>query len=305
MLKCTCFDVDGTQTVLYDCLRFSLVRDRYLPYAALSMKAICPTEINPPVRLQLYLDGTLLHDGCVQHSRITREKGARVISANVQSFTNALTQNQLVPGVHTDVTLSGLMQEYSLPHITYQSDIPMINYIYVKEHTAMWEALVAYNFKLNQGFPYVRVPNQLYMTAPPERPVIALPDTLLRQGSSGNGSGIISRIDMASIDGEYGHFTMTNPEAVRRGICNVKQSPFDLQFLYAPLDGLRYRIALGNRRISAKFLEYPGYCGEDLEDRVQTPFGLLRVSRIVIRGDQDGIRTEDSFFFDSFCNKIL
>ena len=120
--------------------------------------------------------------------------------------------------------------------------------------------------------------------------------------NGGDCSEMISRIDMADAAGAYGKFTRSNPEAISRNIVRIRQILLDKQYVYDPQDALRWRIDLSNRRIRSRTLSYSGYCGEDIEDLVQAGEFRARVSRIRITGDRNGIRTEDSFYFDPFCN---
>lgn len=234
---------------------------------------------------------------------VSAKKGEWIFRCNCRSYTSVLTENQLVPGVHTQVTLQSLMETYQLPHITYDPNVPEINYIYVKENAAMWDTVIAYNYKLNGGFPYVRVPNQLCMLPQTGSTPVLLPvSKLLAVSEGGQCSEIISRIDMANAAGDYGSFTRSNPEAVSREIVRVRQIPLDKQYLYAPDDALSFRIALSNRRLHIKTYRYLGYAGEDIEDLMQIGNETARVSRIRITGDKNGIVTEDSFYFDPFCN---
>ena len=133
-------------------------------------------------------------------------------------------------------------------------------------------------------------------------PVQLPADAVYTEGSGGDSSEMLSRIDMANAAGEYGSFTMTNPEAESRSIVRVRQIQFDKQYAHAPEDALRWRIALSNRRLRSRMVCYSGYCGEDLEDPVQLGTLCAHVSRIRITGDRKGIRTEDTFYFDPFCN---
>ena len=299
-----CFYRDGSQRTFSDCLRFSLLRDRYQPFAVLHAQMQTDGDAGVPVRAQFRLGGKLLHDGVVVKTESVRMQGEFVLRLTANSFTSLLVQNQLVPGIHSDVTLASLLETYHLPHITYQSGVEVIRYIYVKDNASMWDTVTAYNFKLNSGFPYVRVPNLLCVLPQTGTVPIVLPeDKILSTSSNGTLSGMLSRIDMANMIGEYGTYTRSNPLAPLYGIVRVKQILLDRQYVYEPDDALRFRIALGNRRLLSRSVSYIGYCGEDAEDLVQLENGVsARVSRILVTGGKDGIRTTDSFYFDDFCN---
>ncbi len=302
LLEC-CY-ADGSSVTLNDCLQFLLVRDRYQPCASLNVRILTDTPLTPPVRVRFSLGGRLLHEGCVRKCACTLEQKQFVMQIQSESYTAALTQNQLVPGLYTQVTLQQLMETYGLPHITYQ-DVPSVRYVYVKENANMWDTIVAYNYKLCHGYPYIRVPNLLCMLPQTGTEAVVLPENrLLRVASGGEDSGIISRVDMANAVGEYGAFTMDNPEAAARGIVRVRQILFDRQYAYDPNDALRFRIAVSNRRLRSRRIRYAGYCGEDVEDLAVCGDFTGRVGKVAVSGNSSGIETEDTFYFDPFCNSV-
>lgn len=302
-VSCVLHYPDGTELTVTRCLRFTLLRDRYQAFAALYAQFLTDQPLEAPSEAIFSIGGQLLHDGCIEHAECVLEAGQYVLKFNSRSFTAALTRNQLVPGVHTAVTLQSLMETYALPKITYDTSMPEIRYIYVRENAAMWDSIMAYNYKLNSGFPYIRVPNLLCMTPQTGQDAVILPaDALRTMQNGGDCSEMISRIDMADAAGAYGKFTRSNPEAISRNIVRIRQILLDKQYVYDPQDALRWRIDLSNRRIRSRTLSYSGYCGEDIEDLVQAGEFRARVSRIRITGDRNGIRTEDTFYFDPFCN---
>ncbi|MBR6106935.1 MAG: hypothetical protein IKQ39_02910 [Oscillospiraceae bacterium] len=299
-----CFYRSGPERTFTECIRFTLVRDRYQPFAVLHVQMHTDSHADVPVRVQFSLGGRLLHDGVVVKCDCALEQGQHILRLTARSYTSLLVQNQLVPGIHTDVTLASLLETYALPHITYQPDVEMIRYIYVKDNASMWDTVTAYNFKLNSGFPYIRVPNLLCVLPQTGTVPAAIPEqSILKLSDGGELSGMLSRIDMANMVGEYGTYTRSNPLAPLYGIVRVKQILLDRQYVYEPDDALRFRIALGNRRLRSKTVSYAGYCGEDAEDLVSVGSRFTaRVSRIVLTGDQGGLTTSDTFYFDDFCN---
>ena len=301
-LQCKCFCAGGSSYTLTDCLRFSLVRERYLPYGELNLTLPAAEIPALPVRVQFSLSGQLLHDGYVRNAQFVHEKGERCLKLRSRSYTAVLLGNQLVPGMHYNITLQSLMTTYALPHITYQ-DEGAVNYIFVKENSSMWNALTAYSYKVSRSYPYIRVPNQLCIVPQSGTDVILLPDTALLSESSGSSAAdLISRIEMANLEGEYGSFSADNPEALLREITKVKQISFDRQFIFNPADALNFRIACSHRRLRQKAVQYLGYCGEDIEDLVSCGELTARVGKVTVSCDRNGLVTEDVFYYDDFCN---
>lgn len=300
---CTLNGADQQSLTLDRCLRFSLLRERYQAFAQLHAQFLLEEPVALPTEVSFCLGGTLVHEGVVVNAACFREKGIWILKLSSRSFSAALTKNQLVPGIYTNVTLQTLMETYHLPNITYDSSVEEINYIYVKENAAMWDSVIAYNYKLCGGFPYIRVPNLLCMMPQTGQDAIVLPaDSVLSMGTGSYSGDMFSRIDMANAAGKYGSFTDINPEAVSRGIVRVRQMAMDQQYLYSPEDALSFRIAVSNRKLYSEEIRYLGYCGEDLEDLVQYGDKTARVSRILVTGDASGITTSDTFYFDPFCN---
>ena len=301
----TLYNADGTVFTERKCVTFSLLRERYLPYDTLTAAVLCETSgMLNPVRAVFSLEGVTLHDGIVRSCKTECRKNRKLMQVTSRGFAETLLHNQLEPGLHLNVTLESLMTAYALPHVTYESGITATNYIYVKENSAMWDAVAAYNYKYNRCYPYVTRCNHLCVTPKSGDTPISLPQNAVTAKTvGGDAATLVSRIDMADIDGTYGTYTMSNPRAAEREIVRVRQIPCDRQFLYNPEDALAYRIAYSNRRLEQKSVSYLGFCGEDLEDAVTlSGFVTGRVSRILLRGDQHGIRTTDTFYFDDFCN---
>lgn len=304
-VRCELNGPHGQSASLTRCIRFSLLRERYQAFAQLHAQFLLEQPIEPPAEVRFYIGETLVHEGMAVEAACFCEKGQWSIRLRSRSFTAALTNNQLVPGLHDHVTLQSLMETYHLPHITYDSGKEEINYIYVKDNAAMWDSVIAYNYKLCGGFPYIRVPNLLCMLPQTgETPVVLPEDAVLYRGTGGCSGEMISRIEMADAAGRYGAFTRINPEALSRGIVRVRQMKLDKQFFYSPDDAMKFCIAISNRKLYTEEVRYLGYCGEDLEDLVQYGSKTARVSRILVTGNEHGIITADTFYFDPFCNSL-
>lgn len=297
--------VDGRVLTVQECRQFSLLRERYQPYSLLHAVFLCDdTDYRGAYRIQFSLNGAALHDGILRKMQVQECKNQKELHIESHGFSEVLLHNQLVPGLYPNITLTDLMTQYALPHLTYESGVTATNYIYVKDNTAMWDALSAYNYKLNGNVPYVTVCNHLRVTGKEGADSIILPqDVLTDHVIIGDTNAMISRIDMADIDGTYGTYTMSNAEATAREIVRVKQILMDKQFLYDPMDALAYRLSLSNRRMVQERVTYLGYCGEDLEDMVECESVMAgHVSRILVVGDGSGVRTTDTLYYDDFCN---
>ncbi|MCR5307098.1 MAG: hypothetical protein K6E36_11410 [Oscillospiraceae bacterium] len=297
------WQTDGQTVTLTRCLRLSLLRDRYQPFAELRAEFAAEADCPLPLDVSLTVGGVLLHRGLVREASRRQENGQCILSVHSQSYSAALVQNQLVPGVHSDVTLISLMTTYQLPNMTYEQVPDPISYIYVRENTAMWDAVIAYSYKRSGSFPYLRTPDLLCVSPQTGTDAVVLPEhRILRISDQTETGGIISRIEMAEIDGTPGRFVMDNPEAARRNIVRVRQIQFDKQYADRPMGALAFRIAMGNRRLYSKTVVYDGCCGEDIGDLIRCGSLTARADRIRLTADEKGFRTELRFYYDDFCN---
>lgn len=294
----------GTPTVhLSDCVSFSLVRDRYLPYATLRATMIAARNLYIyPCRAQFYLNDGLLHDGIIEKFSSEIRDNIRFVTVVSHSFTSALMHNQPKPGMYPAATLESLMTMYHLPNVTYESGVAESRYMFVKDGASMWEMLNHYTYLLNGGSPYIVVPNHVRVTPKVNPPSYTLSASqVICKGECTDLSRIISRIDMADASGEYGTYTRTNSEATQRNITRVKQITLDKMYLSDPQKALDIRIKRSMQKMHGEYLEYIGYCGEDIGDAVTcTGFTQGAVGRIELKGSGEGLRTKIWYYDDPF-----
>lgn len=297
----------GTATVdEYQCIRFSFVRDRYLPYSTLRATMVASRGVyNDPCKVQFYMDGKLMHEGIIEQLDAFVKEGTSYLTVVSKGFSAALMHNQPVPGIYPAATLSSLMTMYHLPYVTYQDDVTESRYMFVKDNTSMWDMLTHYTFKLNGGYPYVTVPNHVCVTPktnPPE--YIVQTAQLIRKGDCTNLTRMLSRVDMADASGEYGVYSLENQEALRCNVVRIKQITLDKQYLSEPELALQYRIQCSMQKLRARYYEYMGYCGEDIGDIVTViGFTSAYVGRIELSGEGDDLRTLIYCYQDPFCNR--
>ena len=295
---------DGDAVTLDACLHFSLLRERYQPFSVLRARFAVPSAaMTPPQHIALKLDGQTVHAGLVQQAEIRQEGGLTLLDVCAKGYGAALIRNQLEPGNYYQATLQSLLSTYTLPGVTGESGTAAVNYIHVDERQPLWEGVIAYAYKLAYAYPYVRVPNLVCVSPQTSQTAVTIsPAAVLASGSGIHTAELISRVDMADLDGQYGTFTLDNPEAAARGIVSVQTMRMDQQFLYSPPDAMQFRISRSGRGLRYDSFTYAGYCGEDIEDAVCCGTLSGRVSRILISGSAAGVVTEDRIYYDDFCN---
>ncbi len=294
----------GTPTVtLTDCISFSLIRDRYLPYSTLRARCIAQRNLyDYPCKAQFYLDGVLLHEGIIEQFTSDLRDSTRFVTIVSKGFSAALMHNQPKPGMYASATLDTLMTMYNLPGVTYEQGVAESRYMFVKDNTSMWEMLRHYTFLLNGGTPYVTVPNHIRVTKKEAPAQFTVPASrVIHKGECTDLSRMISRVDMADASGEYGVYSMTNPEATARQLTRIKQILLDKQYLSDPEKALAFRIRHSMEKMHSEYVEYMGYCGEDIGDIVTaTGFAYGEVGRIELYGEKYGLRTVIHYYYDPF-----
>ena len=302
-VKCIITDIDGNATTLTRCLSFTLRKDRYAPTSTLTAEFLAEGDENPPCAVQFAIEGQTVFHGVPKNASISRTQGVYRLSFQAESYGAALARNQLTPGVYTSVTLASLLTKYSLTGLTYEAISDPISYLYVEEDTPLWDAVVAFCYKYNGGYPFLKFPNCVTV-GQGAGAAFTLPQRLiLSRGTGENLTHMVSRIDMADADGSYGAFTATNTAATARNITRVQQIGFDLQYPNDPQLALSQRIAYGNRGMAQRMVHYLGYMGEDLHDKMTVAENFTAtVGALVISGDGKGISTELIFYYDSFDN---
>ncbi len=290
-------------------ISFRFTKEAYTPYTKLS--AVFSTETiaftpfgNPSeyAEVVFYVDSYPVHQGIIDSFKIVKENGIERGIVTSRGFTSLLLENQLEPGLYTNISVNKLMNNYyKLPNVTHE-DSNTENYIFVKNGSSMWDALVSMAYKVHGTYPYIRGMNKVMLTAvTPEKKLVFDESTLLDYGSEIRTTKIASDYHMADIDNTYDKYSYTNPESAEKGIVRHRYFDLDRRFLYEPEQALYFRDAIAMRGWKRKFCTYSGYKREDLYDTVT--FGDVEngiIKAIEITGDRNGIKTELSVYEDRF-----
>lgn len=289
---------------------FTLEKEMYTPYSQLT--ATCygtfPTDQFQSVyRVRMLLDDKELHFGTVEQLRLVRRNGISFVQFTSRGLTAMLLQNQLKPGLHTGMSLDGLMTDYyTFPQeITWESSTDASNYLYVKDNTSMWDGIANLSYKLYERYPFIYGANEIRMHLPENYEHYYGQDgTLLGAGMVTNQSRFYSDFYMADVDDDYGAFHETESEAVKRSIVRTRQLALDRQYLYDPQQALIFRRKFADRGLVSYYTDWIGAVGADLGDRLS--YGNVLdgavVTHIRMTGNQKGIRTRLEAYLDAFYN---
>jgi hypothetical protein len=299
--------LDGTDYPFSTGLNFYFVKDFYTPYTLL--KATFANESNlcfEPIKISLSVNGITIHEGIADSVDFRQKCGQKLISVTSKGFTSMLCQNQMTPGLITDISLNGLFANYyTIPGISHVSDNTQANYIYCKEGSSMWDAAENLCSKLYGRYPYIRGTNAVTFSAPSSPTLFTVPsDKEISCGQVYDYTKIVSHFHMQDINGTYNTYNSTNTPAVNRNIVRHKQIALDRQHLDNPDLSLVHKTKYSMRGYNGKYIEYSGYLGEDLCDTLSCslfPPGES-VSSIRIAGGRGEIITKTSVYYDSYCN---
>lgn len=299
---------NNTYRILENCLSFSFEKELYMPFTKSSGRFFLPSAADFDVRnvmtVELYLDGILRHCGLPDNITIRPYAGGRIISFVSRGYTLLLMQNEPYPEINTNVTLKSLVERnMTVPQIVCEDPTPTERYIYVKEKSTVWDAVVAYSIKALGNYPYVRSTNTVCVNIGSRGVINYSSSTLIDEGRALDTSNILSDVHM--IDEDLGvQYDAHDQDAEDIGIVRSKYYPLDKQWLYSPQTGLQAKLDYSNRAIKQSFFTYTGCLSEDIMDTIQgTALNGLRISCIHTWGNKNGIFTTVSSYHDRYAQR--
>lgn len=293
--------------ILTDVLSFKIVKEYYTPYSTLKVEAVYPNEIGVLFKkVELILNGNTIHSGLMDTANINRINKFNTISISSKSFSVLLCQNQLAPELKSSISLNSLIEDFiPIPEISHEDNSTIVNYIYIKNASTLWDAVINLTHKLNGGHPYICENNKV-MVSPKENPLIL---TLSQQILTSTGTGldttkIISDIHMQDIDGNYNTYNLDNPSANSLNIVRHKHIDLDRQYLSNPQDALIHKINFSMRGYYYVYGTYNGYQGEDIGDYVTfyNYYPKSIVSKLEITGSNGNVSTKVYAYTDNYLS---
>lgn len=297
-------NINSSDTREVKLLSFGFRKDAYTPYTSLTASFLASaTDTSSVSEVLLYINNILVHHGIIDSITVTRRKGVMTGQLTSSSFTCMLRQNQLEPGLYTNISINSLMDNMiAIPYVTHQNSSDTSSYIYVLKGSTMWDGVVNLCYKLTGRYPYIRGTNCVMLDPYPQPEAFSYSeDSLIAAGDGISTKHLVSDLHMADIDEQYGTFDLHDPDAGVRNIVRHLYFDLDKRFLYDPAQALQYRDKISTRGWMRHFITYSGYRGEDLSDLAT--FGSLtnrRISAVEITGSREGIFTEISVYDDKF-----
>ncbi|MBR3630983.1 MAG: hypothetical protein IKN55_11020 [Oscillospiraceae bacterium] len=285
------------------CTSLVLEREIYTPFDRLT--AVFPeTDFHPEQvsRVGLEWDGNEIFLGLPDRIEQVMRGGVRLLRVQSRSFTSLLVQNELVPGLHSNLTLGTLVQGfYTFPHVTYQED-DRSGYVYVTSKTSLWDCIVHFVFKLTGGYAYT-AGNMVRMSLPEHPREITVP-AAVAFGTVYDTTNLVSCYHMETIEGDADGYVQDNPAAAQTEIVRHKRIAFDRSYLASPMSALRIRNLYSARGLRSNYVEYAGFADEIPGEKVffGTHLQGERICRVRVTFGGNGLRTKIWTYEDGFYN---
>lgn len=291
---------------LDECLSLTLEREIYTPYDALTavFLAQADADYSAASQIELYFGTVCIFLGIADNVTKMQRGGVTLLSVKSRTFTSLLTQNELEPGLHSNLTLQTLVSGfYTLPHITAEANTQS-GYVYVRERTSLWDSVASFVYKISGRYPYVRG-NEVRFSLEAQ-PVVHVPSSaqVVETGITTDTTRLISHYHMADIDGNPNAYEAENAAARYAQIVRHKQIPFDRQFLSNPQSALTYRNLFSCRGDRARYVTYAGFANEQSGECVSYGQHLQAqtICRVRLTYSTQGLRTTLWAYEDGYYN---
>lgn len=301
---------NSTRKECTKCVSLSFVKERYTPYSFFRGSFIVDESFDEIYDVELYVNGHFIHKGLVDTIEIKKLYGYKMLTISSRGYSMALGLNELEPGMKYGVNLEALLSDgISLPNIYYQSGTKTVNYIYIKEHSSLWDAVVSTCLKSENDYPYIKNVNTVQFNKHSNPLTINLSsnDKILSISEGSDISKLISNIHMRDTNGTYNSFNIESQYAVERNAIRHKHCAFNDTWLSNINTGLEHGIKWGMRGCKFKSVAYHGYRGEDINDLINlSDFDVdlqnKYISRLEITANKKGISTRLFAYEDGYCN---
>ncbi|MFA5659171.1 MAG: hypothetical protein WC900_07790, partial [Oscillospiraceae bacterium] len=240
-----------------------------------------------------------IHKGVINICEQKQLPDKKIISVTSRGYSFSLGCTELAEEIRYGVSLDTLMTpEVTPPFVSCETSAVTVNYLFIKEHSTLWDAVVNLCLKGLASYPYVAYTNIVRFSAPLNPAVVELSDeTIITEFSSGNDfSGVISDVHMRDASGNYNAYNAQCQYALDRNIERHKHLSFDRHWLSDINQGLLYKLDYFRRDAVFKKITYMGFNGEDINDKLSADLNgfeadLLDISKIEIRAGKNGVLT--------------
>lgn len=257
---------DGSEVSVRRALRLRYRKDCYMMGTELTGEVIWQGDASQIKGIALRLGSRLVHKGYAAYVKAEVKSGRQIVSFESHGWSVMLGQNEPVPGMNFGVDLEALgALNTQIPNVTFEGGTDPVNYIFVKEHSTIWDALTAYGMKAYGRLPYIYGANEVRVRKPEGTERYISRADVVSEAVIADRRGIHSKVYMSDADGNYG-ISEENPLAADDGVVREKYYALDRQWLSAPETGLKMRLKLSQKRCRMTAVTKLGYDGEELFD---------------------------------------
>lgn len=287
------------------CVSLSFQKERYTPYSYVSGVFITDENLPYMAKIRLFLNNVAVHYGPVDKYEFFTEGGVNYVKFSSRGFSMGLSQNQPKPGMNLNVNLSSLIESnITVPNVSYQQDTEVENYIFVKENSSLWDAIVALGQKSCGEYPYIYGENTVRLTKlgnSSQYTNLSNAPTI-KAGSGMSLLNVVSNYHMKDTEDEYS-YNYASERASKYEIVRHKYISLDRQWLSSPENGLSHKAKFSQKGIQYDFIKLSGIYFFDLRENViYRDLGLKEVSKIHISGNKNGFTTQLWFYNDEYTN---
>lgn len=295
---------DGSSFDELKLLSFRFKKDLYTPYTMLNaLFSAENSDYTSLTEISLYIDNRLVHHGLIDTFEVYEKNGVKTGKIVSRGFTSLLLQNQIAPGLISNISLNSLMDSYyNIDYISHEDNSNTENYIYVQKNSTMWDGVVTLSYKLCGTYPFIEADNCVRIT-PKSNPSSFeyTENQMTSYGLIHIFSSLISHFDMPDIEGNYGTYTIADTDVINKKIIRHKYIDFDREFVHNPQEALEFRRKLSGKSSFCYYCEYSGYSGEDLTDKAYFKFiSGRKIGSVEIKGSSKGVFTKIGVYFDAF-----
>lgn len=287
------------------CIAFSLEREAYTPYDEITATFVADDEFTQNIsRIGIFLDDTRIFLGLVDNIQFYYKNNIKFLKIHSKSFTSLLTQNELSSGLHSNLTIQKLIEDYYyFPYISYDN-LSETGYIFVKSGNTMWDGIVSFTYKITGHYPYVKQ-NHICLSKPQNSFFTEFhKNQILEYGSTQDYSKLISHYHMSDLLDNFNAYQKENPIAISAQITRHKYIDFDNSFRHAPEMALIFRNLYSCRGCKTKYLVYHGFGNEQIGHQISFQDFLQNqtVCRVRMTFGTQGFQTKLWCYQDGFYN---
>lgn len=292
------------RSTLCHCIAFTFEKEQYTPYSLLSASFVSCDTLSDPVDIECTVNNVVVHKGLVDTAVRTKNSSYDILTITSRGYTSALGYNLFASGMKYNVTLSSLINDnYTMPCIdTEEGYIKQANFIWSKENSTVWDAVVNLCLKLEENYPYIKYPDTIRFTK--HTPILRTftNSNIISCCHGYDHSRIMSHYHMCDTDGVPSAYNYTNEYATERNIIRHRHIAYDKQWLDTQSLGLSYRAFFSMRGREYNRITYKGFGGEDINDKLSYNEKEQYISAVKLVGNKNGIFTTLTAYTDSFCN---